>query len=593
MGAQQNVNGLKHFGRVLVGLLLALQMNPVAGTAQTGSGYQTIRIQVYVFNQKDGSAVPGVTVYFEETGGQRCGNAAKSRLPQGNYLSGGETNPDGIVILTEPVCPGDAVVYVVGGGFGMFKGDRTEFTIEPGVTNYNLELSLEPKAQRPSFNSNKFLNPKTRTLHVIVKAHRGKQLVPVHYASIYDQSGKLLGRTNYQGVGVFQHKEVYGETVTLRAVPTVMPGNDEGWEAATGSFIVGAAEKGIRTTRSEDYVNIVLGGNNTSSEKHPLDVLVRGFNPSKKNACRCVRIAGATIVDAEGHTLGTTDSTGRVQVIVDAPLGETYKVKAKAQHWAPQTKELESGTASGVGVTYAHESVEFMLDPLVEHGELTVEVLDRDTNEPVHGAEVVLYKPEHYPGIKVGESSTNSKGEAVFSAQDIDEALLNGEARVEAKHGGWESSTQTVSESLISGTSPRYVMYIKQKTEKTNWSGTWYSGPYTIQISGGTGSLGYQFLRSEGAGTCCPLVDQGSGNCKVQGSEATCTENAHYHDSAKDVQRMSTVTLRLSGDIISSLAKVKTASITLSSGQPCPDIAQCTGLHPGAEFSGTWTRKKP
>jgi len=136
-------------------------------------------------------------------------------------------------------------------------------------------------------------------------------------------------------------------------------------------------------------------------------------------------------------------------------------------------------------------------------------------------------------------------------------------------------------------------VYIKQKTENTKWSGTWYSGPYTIQISGGTGSLGYQFLRSDGAGGCCPLVDQGSGSCTVRGNVATCKENAHYHDSAKDVQRSSVVTLTLSGENISSMAKVKTASITLSSGQQCPDITQCTAMHPGAEFDGTWTRKKP
>ena len=590
---------------MLIGFALALGMSPQAVFAQGTEGYQHIRIQVYVFNQKDGSAVPGVTVYFEETGGQRCGKTKNSPLPQANYMSGGETNPDGVVTLSEPACPGAAAVYVIGGGFGFFKGDRTDFTIEPGVVDYNLELSLEPKAQRPSFNSNKFLNPKTRTLHVIVKGRRGKQLVPVHYASIYDQSGKLLGHTNYQGVAVFQHKEVYGETVTLRAVPAIMPGNEESWEAASASFIVGAAEKGIRTTRAEDYLNIVLGGNNTSAEKHPLDIMVRGRNSSKHNSCQCVRVAGAKILDSSGHVIATTDANGKAQGIIEAPLGETYTVKAEAQHWKPQTRELESGTASGIGVTYAHESVEFMLDPAQEHGALTVEVLDHETNQPVHGAEVVLYKPEHYPGIKVGQSSTDSRGEAVFSGQDIDEALLNGEARVEAKHGGWESSTQTISESLINGESPRYVMYIKQKTEKTNWSGTWYEGPYTIQISGGSGSLGYTALRSSGAGTCCPLVDKGSGSCTVKGNTAECKWHSLYsdipptHDGGKMVDRSGHGTLRLnhytggSGDTISYHFVQDTGTITLGSGQPCPDIAQCTGMHPGAVSDGAWSRKKP
>ena len=32
--------------------------------------------------------------------------------------------------------------------------------------------------------------------------------------------------------------------------------------------------------------------------------------------------------------------------------------------------------------------------------------------------------------------------------------------------------------------------------------------------------------------------------------------------------------------------------ITLGVGT-CPDIDQCTGMHPGAESSGYWSRKKP
>src|SRR5581483_9383222 len=157
----------------------------------------------------------------------------------------------------------------------------------------------------------------------------GGKLVPVHYATIYDMQGRKIATTNYQGVAVVQHKEVLGETVTLRAVPPAMPGNSEEWEPASASFIVGAAENGIRTTRAEDYVNIVLNGNNSNVEKHQLDVVVSGANPNKKNSCRCVRVAGASIVDEQGHVLGRTDSSGRASVMVEAPLGETYTVKAE------------------------------------------------------------------------------------------------------------------------------------------------------------------------------------------------------------------------------------------------------------------------
>jgi len=60
----------------------------------------------------------------------------------------------------------------------------------------------------------------------------------------------------------------------------------------------------------------------------------------------------------------------------------------------------------------------------------------------------------------------------------------------------------------------------------------------------------------------------------------------------KDVTYGGHGTLTLSGDYIQFSFTEVTGSITLSSGQPCPDIAQCTGLHPGATFSGSWTRKK-
>ena len=595
------ISPLKNMGCLLLVLLLALQTSPLTTSAQSSSGYQRIRIQVYVFNQKDGTAVPGVTVFYQDF--TRCGPTKHSPLPQANYLGGGETNPEGVADISEPACPGPAVIYVNAGQF--FQGDRTEFTVETGVTDYQLELSLEPRAQRSSLNSNKFMNPKTRTLHIIVKGRKGNALVPVHYAAIYDRSDKLIAHTNYQGVAVVQHKEVLGETVTLRAVPAAMPGNEESWEPASASFIVGAAESGLRTTRNEDYVNIILGGNNSNAERHQIDILVRGHNPSKHNACACQRIAGARIFDSSGHVIATTDATGAARATVEAPLGETYEVKAEAQHWKPQTQQLQSGTASGVGVTYAHESADFMLEPAEEHGNLTVEVLDRETNEPVHGVEVSLYKPNHYPGTLIGRGTTGSNGEVAFGAQDIDEALLNGEARVEATHGGWESSTQTISASLINGESPRYLIYIKQKTEKTNWSGAWYDGPYTIQVSGGSGSLGYTAVRSSGVGTCCPLVDKGSGTCTVKGNTAECKWHSLYndipptHDGGKMVDRSGHGTLRLnhytggSGDTISYHLVQDTGTITLGSGQKCPDIAQCTGMHPGSVSDGSWSRKKP
>lgn len=126
------------------------------------------------------------------------------------------------------------------------------------------------------------------------------------------------------------------------------------------------------------------------------------------------------------------------------------------------------------------------------------------------------------------------------------------------------------------------------KSTHSNWSGTYLSGPYTITISGGFGTLTYKAVRNDPGTT-----DKVDGKCEVTGNVATCTETGTYEDADKKVERDSTATLTLSGDTISAKSTVTKSTVTLKSGQPCPDPAQCTGLHAGAEFSGVWTRKKP
>ncbi len=126
----------------------------------------------------------------------------------------------------------------------------------------------------------------------------------------------------------------------------------------------------------------------------------------------------------------------------------------------------------------------------------------------------------------------------------------------------------------------------------TNWNGTYTDGPFTITVSGGFGSLGYKALRSEGEGTCCPLTDSSKGTCTVSGAEAKCTWDGDYRDSAKHVKSSGTATLTLSGDTISIRSVVNFAEYADSQGNPCGGaIETCTGIHPGAEFSGIWTRK--
>jgi hypothetical protein len=546
--------------------------------AQTTSPpYQSVRIQVYVFDASNGTAVPGENVYYEESGGQYC----KGVRPLGSqYIGGGATGGDGVADFSVEACPGEAVLWVNGGS--LFDTKRIAIVISPGQRSYEARIGLTTK-NRTRQPSDKYDNQNERTLHIQVRGRLANgTLVPVHFAGVYDRNGRHILTTDYNGNATAKVLEVMGETVTLHA-------DGSHWREGTGSFIVGASE-GVRITRNDDYVQIVLNGEGDNlTEEATLDFSVRG-----KTAKSPTAVHFATIYDAEGRHIATTDYNGRATAHVTAKLGESYIVKVDAgSRWKPASKDVLIGAAAGAGSTVAYNHIAFLLDPAQAAKELAVEVLNHDTDKPVPAASVTIYKPDHFPGTAVARATTDAHGLAKFDAEEVGSALLNGEARVGAAHGGSKSEVQTLAASLLQGEAPKYVLYIKEKQETTKWSGTWYSGPYTIQISGGTGSLGYQFLRSDGAGGCCPLIDQGGGSCTVRGNVATCTENARYHDSAKDVQRSSDVKLTLSGETISSLAKVKTASITLSSGQPCPDIAQCTGMHPGAEFDGVWTRKKP
>jgi len=122
----------------------------------------------------------------------------------------------------------------------------------------------------------------------------------------------------------------------------------------------------------------------------------------------------------------------------------------------------------------------------------------------------------------------------------------------------------------------------------SKWNGTYTSGAYTMVVSGGFGSLQYTADRPDDGGN---TTDHTTGKCTVARNVATCTDDGTYKDSDKTVERKSTVTLTLYGNTIFAKSKVLEATVTLASGQACPDPAQCTGLHAGAEFESTWTKK--
>lgn len=126
-------------------------------------------------------------------------------------------------------------------------------------------------------------------------------------------------------------------------------------------------------------------------------------------------------------------------------------------------------------------------------------------------------------------------------------------------------------------------------TARTKWSGNWYRGSYKVTISGGAGSFSYRFDREDDVGTCCPTIDKGSGTCSVEGNVAKCDLTADYSDSAKKVHYEGKGILSYAGDSINYTFTLTSGTIQLTQGE-CPDISQCTGLHPGAVLEGTWSR---
>ncbi len=516
-------------------------------------------------------------MYLTEIAGSASNELARGQRP----LSGGTsqaTDLSGVASFTFLTFPGTWEVKIFGGS--LFTTFTDTFEITAGQANYEIYADLEPKGQRSSLPSNKYLNQQGRLVHIrVVGSKRGKE-VPVPNAAIFDNSGSKIATTGANGAAVVKHKEAIGETVTLRAEPPATPGSEPEWQPGSASFIVGAVEKGLRTTRSEDYVTIVLGSSGQTSEKHPLDVTVRGMKNGKR-----MRIANASILDAEGHKLGTTDSLGQATVIVEVPLGETYSVKAEAKHWKPASETLQSGMMqSGVTPTYAHETVEFMLQPAQETCTLTVEVLDRTTDKPLSGATVTLYKPNKFPGTEIDRTSTNDAGEATFDAESLDRAMLNGAARIEATYTGHKPSVETVSENLTTGESPRYVVYLTEI--QSIWSGTWRSLDYTMGVYGGGGSIGYKYRKDNGQ-------DEGQGNCSVKGNVATCKWAGHWHDADKDINRQGTATMKISGDAIEIEQIEGNDSYDFHPPSLCQsDPAPCTEMHKGKIFTGTYIRKK-
>lgn len=197
-------------------------------------------------------------------------------------------------------------------------------------------------------------------------------------------------------------------------------------------------------------------------------------------------VHSATIYDEHGKLVATTDSSGLGRAEISAPMGETVTMRADGgSKWRPASSSYIVGASEGgTRLTRADDYVNFVLKAKEENGSLTVEVLNHKTDQPIAGASVVLYKPDHFPGTLVASSTTSDAGEAHFGGSALGEADLNGETRIEASHKGYETAVQTVS-----GNVAHYVVYLKEKSGCDSIVGTWdWWNGLTVTFSEGGGA---------------------------------------------------------------------------------------------------------
>ncbi len=523
---------------------------------------QKVKVFIHLHDAATGEAVPHRDVYLIKA--REVAGGGFEADPRRGFETG-ETDGNGAVTITlqyvrnigmEPIDGTWVVEYQQGFG-GNYKSASKTIFVDGHHTDYEVPISLERRPNRISGSA----QAETRTLHIRVRGRIGGALVPVHYATIYNPRGDLIATTDYNGFARITHSLPMGELYVLHAEATPTSGENGNfiWEPATASFTVGASEGGSRLTRVDDYINFVMGGKESAPEENELIVHVRGMQHSKR-----VPIRYATIYDAGGHEIMMTGYNGNGTAKVrSVPLGETYVISAEANHWKTASETVTSGTRSG-GSTAAMDSASFILEPDVTAAPLIVEVLDHKTDKPIEGASVTLYKPSGFPGTAVGHATTDAKGEATFESDVVAEAELQGATRVGAKHPAYTTAIQSVSAAAASDESQRYVMYLKSgKGAELNRNGSFVGPEHTANLSGSGTSLNgtFNYVGPAGHGGTQTLA-----GCKVSGSIAHCMGTGEYHDPDKSISYGGPVTVTLSGDSVTIVEKVTSATAAWKSG---------------------------
>ena len=512
--------------RLLFPLILISVTLPAS--AQTGAQSKTpvaATVVVHVSNYANGTPVPSMNVYLLRTRGA------------GDFDSDfeyGQTDADGTATITGKLLPGPWMVEIYNGG-SLFDKLIGTLIVVPGQTYYELAYPLKPsRTSHPPVNLDR---PRTLFIRVQGRMPDGR-IVPVHYATIYNNQGAKVVMTGYDGTATVKSNVPLGEYSQLTAEAV-------NWDTATEAFIAGASI-GSRLTRADDYINFTLNAKNRGGGEHAVEIRVRG----RKNG-QLVPVHYAVIYDENGKKVAMTGYDGMAHGMVpDIPPGETYRLTAEANHWKNATQSVVAGGASNVqlhqpfgailsGGTY-RDIADFVLDPeqTAEHSTLTVEVLNHDDDKPIGGASVTLYKGSGFPGKAIARGTTDPHGEIAFDSETMADARASGEAKIGATHGGFSANTQSVSSEELGGGEHRFVMYLRPRKAGSSqydlsgqWEFTWTwsvtSVDFVGTVSGGPTAFTFSG-KVAGGGNAIWTAKEGSASCNINAQNPnaatmTCT----------------------------------------------------------------------
>lgn len=512
--------------RILFSLILISAAIPVSAQTVPQPTLVPATVVVHVTNHANGTPVPGMNVYLVRSRGR--GDTASD-------FEYGETDTSGTATITGELAAGPWMLEIFNGG-ALFEKLTTTLFVTPGKTYYEVAYPLVPsRTSHPPVNLDQ---PRTLSIRVLGRMPNG-QIVPVHYATIYNIKGTKVIMTGYDGTAVVSSNVPLGEYAQLTAEAV-------NWEPSTEAFIAGASQSGSRLTRADDYITFTLNAKNGEVGEHAVEVRVRG----RKNGA-LVPVHYATIYDANGKKILMTGYDGTGQGMVpDVPPGESYRLTAEANHWKNATQSVTAAGASNASLnqpfraalgsgTY-RDIADFILEPeqAAQTNMLTVEVLSHADDKPIAGASVTLYKGSGFPGKAIARGTTSAQGEISFDSETMTDARSSGEAKVGATHGGFSSNTQSVSSEELGAGEHRFVLYLRPKRGGPNeydtsgqWEFTWTwsvtSVDFVGTVSGGPKSFTFSGTVA-GGGNAIWTAKEGTASCNINAQNPkhatmTCT----------------------------------------------------------------------